>query len=716
MKIVKLLLDEDSLLGGIDAVALVEHPAIEEDFMMFAKQTFEETYNDYPQKAVENAKAGIKRNEELGNPCATQVGKVRAQQLANGESVSLDTIRRMRSFLIRQKDNYELAVSRNDYDACGWISYMLWGGPEALPWAEKKLRQAGEEFEEISKEDTEKLILEGIIKESLFSQISQVDVCGCDNKKESFGKKKVVYLIACSSEKLSKEAPAKELYDSSLFKKSLHYARKKASDKDIKILSAKHYLVDLNTKLKPYDKALGDMSADQRKVWSEEVFEILDRRYDIENTQFIFLAGDDYSHYLIEMLPYCKDVLQGKRIGERLEYLDRFTAIASIDNIPVYLTIEEAEQKAKSMGCDGYHEYKDGEDVIGYMPCKSHEDAVNEGTKESVAGETMEANTSGLPNYINQLPQDKQDAILDALYNVGTSESQLSSQGYKPVSKDNYNTAIMEAFAITSNPNKGSVADFGSYKVLYQYDGPVDSKNRDFCAKMMEAKLLFRKEDINSLSVANENKEFGFYDIFKWRGSYNCRHTWKAKLYYKEDTNNKKAVAAELPGLGSAQSTKPIDNNTGKTTGLNTTVINEAFAQAELDEKQMLVGPLMVPNKLIKRIDDNGEEYYVYFDETTVEQLAYKTMEDKLNDSVNIEHNPNDIVDGVYLAESWLIKDPETDKSKLYGFNLPKGTWMGIYKVNNKQVWDEYVKTGRVKGFSVEGYFSEKLDRYANTK
>ena len=106
MKIVRLDIDENSILAGIDAVALVEQPAIEEDFYYFGHQDFAETYTDYPQAAVDAAKQGIKRNEALGNPCATQVGKVRAQQLANREPVSLDTVRRMRSFLIRQKDNY----------------------------------------------------------------------------------------------------------------------------------------------------------------------------------------------------------------------------------------------------------------------------------------------------------------------------------------------------------------------------------------------------------------------------------------------------------------------------------------------------------------------------------------------------------------------------------------------------------------------------------
>ena len=55
--------------------------------------------------------------------------------------------------------------------------------------------------------------------------------------------------------------------------------------------------------------------------------------------------------------------------------------IGEIDGTAVYSTIEEAEAAAKAMGCEGYHEHLLGKDVIGYMPCKSHEDAVDEGTE-----------------------------------------------------------------------------------------------------------------------------------------------------------------------------------------------------------------------------------------------------------------------------------------------------------------------------------------------
>ena len=365
MKIVKLDIDENSILAGIDAVALVEQPAIEEDFYYFSKhngEEFAETYTDYPKGAIEAAKMGIKRNEEIGNKCATQVGKVRAQQLANREPISLDTVRRMRAFLIRQKGNYDLAIERKDYNACGYISYLLWGGPEALPWAEKIIRrvEGGEEMAEVF---TEATILETIIKHELFAK----------------------------------------LYD----------------------------------------------------------------------------------------------------------------------------TKEEAIIAAELLGCSGAHEM-DGK----WMPCSTHEE--------------MEVEVSTLPSYDNEV--------------------------------------------------SGSVIEKTSF--------------------------------------------------------------------------------------------------------------------AALDEKQMLVGPLMTPNKLIKRLDENNEEYYVYFTEDTIRKISYKMMKDKLIDRVNIEHNSADMVDDAYMVESWLVDDPATDKATKYGFAPTKGQWFGIYKIDNKKIWDDYVKSGKVKGFSIEGFF----ENYAMSK
>jgi len=542
MKIVKLDIDENSILAGIDAVALVEQPAIEEDFMYFSKQEFADTFNDYPQAAVEAAKQGIKRNKENDNKCATQVGKVRAQQLANGESLSLDTIRRMRSFLIRQKDNYELQRDRKNYDACGYISYLLWGGEAALPWAEKKLRQAGEEFEVDTtslpdySNETEGLIVEEIIKSE---------------------------------------------------------------------------------------------------------FNIVDR----------------------------------------------------IEGVPVYSMKEEAIAKAKELGCEGYHEHTLASGEIVFMPCSEHTEAT-----DKVLSETFDS-----------MGDDEQDAIINALDNVGISDEDMLGAGYIEVDKDSF---YRQAFAqIITTPNKPSQADFGNLAVRYKYTGPKDDRNRKFCARLMSLNKIFRREDINNLSITGENVEFGIYDIFRYKGSYNCRHYWAEKFYKRDSSIStaKRALANSNRILDGTTLNNAVIQKTGKVDSVPG-LAKTSFAA--LDEKQMLVGPLMVPNKLIPRIDEDGNEYYVYFTADTIKKLSYKMMKDKLIDSVNIEHDNSDKVDDAFLVETWLIEDDKTDKSRKYGFDLPNGTWMGMYKIDNTRIWEDYVKTGLVKGFSVEGFF----EQYAMSK
>ena len=100
------------------------------------KRTELETYSDYPTSVRNNAKRGIELNKKVNNKCATQVGKVRAQQLAKGEPISMETIKRMYSYLSRAEEYYD----EGDTTSCGYISYLLWGGKSALRWAESKLK------------------------------------------------------------------------------------------------------------------------------------------------------------------------------------------------------------------------------------------------------------------------------------------------------------------------------------------------------------------------------------------------------------------------------------------------------------------------------------------------------------------------------------------------------------------------------------------------
>jgi hypothetical protein len=504
-KIVKLEIEDNSLLSGVDAISFVESPAIEIDFQYFSKQVEEfETYNDYPQKAIDNAKRGIELNEEFGNKCATQVGKVRAQQLAKGENLSLDTIRRMRAFLIRQRDNYELALKRKDYSACGYISYLLWGGDEALPWAEKKLRQAGEEF-------------------------------------------------------------------------------------------------DLALEIPDYSNEI-----------NEE---------DINN--FIF-------EKLIEL----------------------------------------------------------------------------EVTKDA---------------WIEELTDDIEDAVESALLNVGITDQDLIDAGYDLESavviddKESFVATVSE-IKRASAIDKPSVDDFGDKQVLYRYmryDGTQSygDNSRKFCQNVIKSNMWFRKEDINKLTIQGANEGFGLngsrlYDIFTYKGGKNCQHYWQAIQFSRDiKATEKDKPQAILDRIIDATTLNPDTLTNLLATG------RLKLSKEQMDEQQIVATPIMVPNKLIPRRDENGDLYYVYFTEDTIKKIAYAFAKSKNTDSINLEHDMDSMIDDVYLAESWIVDEPSSDKSNMYGYTLEKGSWFGLFKVNNGTFWKDYIKTGKVKGVSVEGYFINKLTK-----
>lgn len=137
------------------------------------------------------------------------------------------------------------------------------------------------------------------------------------------------------------------------------------------------------------------------------------------------------------------------------------------------------------------------------------------------------------------------------------------------------------------------------------------------------------------------------------------------------------------------------------------TMSNEKMSFAVVEDQQMVVGPLMIPDKLILRVDENQEPYYVYFSKDTIKQIAEKVMKENLMHKLNIEHNTEDVVDG-YMVSTWIVEDELKDKQQVYGFNHPVGSWMGQYKIQDKQVWKK-IKNGEIKGFSVEGYFGDRF-------
>lgn len=133
----------------------------------------------------------------------------------------------------------------------------------------------------------------------------------------------------------------------------------------------------------------------------------------------------------------------------------------------------------------------------------------------------------------------------------------------------------------------------------------------------------------------------------------------------------------------------------------------EQYAFKTIDEDQRIVaGPAMVPEKLIYRLNPAGEESFVFFKADTIRELSERFLYQGKQNNMTLEHEAT--LNDLSVIESWIVEDPKRDKSQIYGFNLPVGSWFVKVKVLNDDVW-QLVKEGDVTGFSVEGVFAQEL-------
>jgi len=136
---------------------------------------------------------------------------------------------------------------------------------------------------------------------------------------------------------------------------------------------------------------------------------------------------------------------------------------------------------------------------------------------------------------------------------------------------------------------------------------------------------------------------------------------------------------------------------------------NQEIKLAEINkEKRLLMGALLIPQKPIYR-KSGKEEYYIFFSKKTVARASQMYLQNGNQSQSTLEHDKQ--LKGLTLVESWIVEDKEKDKTALYGLDVPVGTWMGSVKVDNDEVWNEYILTKKCKGFSIEGYFADKLER-----
>ena len=133
---------------------------------------------------------------------------------------------------------------------------------------------------------------------------------------------------------------------------------------------------------------------------------------------------------------------------------------------------------------------------------------------------------------------------------------------------------------------------------------------------------------------------------------------------------------------------------------------NLTFAKVD-EDKRIIVSPALIPNKQIFRYDANSDsEYYVFFSKETVRKASELYLKHNNHHKATYEHQ--DRVSGVLTTESW-IKEGDMDKSKLYGFDLPNGTWFVKMKIENNDLWKK-IKDGELKGLSIEGYFTDRME------
>ena len=268
-----------------------------------------------------------------------------------------------------------------------------------------------------------------------------------------------------------------------------------------------------------------------------------------------------------------------------------------------------------------------------------------------------------------------------------------------------------------SNPTLGGsgtsvseVLNQGDKKLyLYKYTGNIGDNSRDFCVGMVALDNFYTKAQIQAMSDVAVNAGFGIngastYSIWSFKGGPNCKHYWVQ--YLVTMPNGQIQIEPVKDAVGRA-GTRPYDMPKHG-------YYSKAAFKFASEDKMELVGPAMVPNMNIPRLDQDGEKYFVRFSPETIKEICMKYMKEARTNDVNTDHEDNSA--GAYIYESWIVEDPETDKANaVYGYNVPKGTWMVSMKVDNKETWAR-IKAGELRGFSIEGLLMDLEELEAKKK
>jgi len=231
----------------------------------------------------------------------------------------------------------------------------------------------------------------------------------------------------------------------------------------------------------------------------------------------------------------------------------------------------------------------------------------------------------------------------------------------------------------------------------YRYAGSLAAQ-RNFCKAMVRMNKLYTREEIREMD-SRINTGFRHrgqpYSIFDFKGGVNCNHYWEELEVYKDGRET--VIMSKGRAAGRAGQVASSSNDYWRYPG--------TFAFSN-DEEMIVTGPAMVPQQLILRKDEMGNPFHVYFSKATIRKIAKKFFELNKQNNTDIEHDDN-ITTNNTLLESWIVEDPNMDKSKAMGFEVPAGTWMASYKINDEETWKK-IKNGELNGYSIAGNFIEK--------
>jgi hypothetical protein len=232
-------------------------------------------------------------------------------------------------------------------------------------------------------------------------------------------------------------------------------------------------------------------------------------------------------------------------------------------------------------------------------------------------------------------------------------------------------------------------------EIKYRYAGP--RAQRFFCRGMLSLNKLYTRQEVDLISDATIALNPGMghnsatYSVWNYKGGVNCKHYWQELAVFRNNTGQL-IMVDRGPASGDAGQVAGPSNN---------------YWRFSADDQMIVTGPAMIPNQLIPRRDKMGNLFHVYFGKETVRKIAEMYLK-KYMHTTDINHD-EEVTEENTLLESWIINDPELDKSAALGYEkLPEGTWMVSYKINNAETWKK-IKSGELNGFSVTGEFLQML-------